>query len=185
MFEHLRWKEGLRKEIFKANIFSIRETKAIAPDGREATFTVMDAPDWAIIIPLLHEADAKHFLMVWQYRHGSADLSLEFPGGVIEAGEAPEEGARRELLEETGYAAKELKKLGSFNPNPAFMSNQVHIFLAEVFNEKKGQNLDDNEYVDVAKIPADELPKMMGKAPITHGLMASAFALYLRDGKGS
>jgi hypothetical protein len=66
------------------------------------------------------------------------------------------------------------------SPNPAIMSNHVHIFAANGFDEHKKQKLDEDEYVDVELVPVDFVRKNMGRAPFVHALMATALALYYR-----
>jgi len=65
------------------------------------------------------------------------------------------------------------------------MANRVHIFLAQDLVPLENQNLDDDEYVDVEKVPVQEVLEGMGRPPYVHALMASALTLYLRDGKGA
>jgi len=118
--------------------------------------------------------------MVWQWRHGSKCLSLEFPGGVFEPGENPEEAAIREMYEETGYKPGKIVKLGEFSPNPAIMSNKVHFFLAEELIGDGIQCLDEDEYVEVALVDTDDVFQGIGKEPYVHALMGTALALYRR-----
>jgi 8-oxo-dGTP pyrophosphatase MutT (NUDIX family) len=127
----------------------------------------------------MESPNGKRFLMVHQWRCGSAELSVEFPGGIIEPGEDPEAGAKRELEEETAYKAASLVKLGSFRPNPAFMSNSVHFYMAENLTPLAGQKLDEDEFVDVLHIDEKEVIANMGKAPYIHSLSAAALLLYL------
>jgi 8-oxo-dGTP pyrophosphatase MutT (NUDIX family) len=117
--------------------------------------------------------------MVHQWRYGSAELSVEFPGGVVEKGEDPEAGARRELEEETAHRAGRLIKFGSLRPNPAIMSNTVHFYLAEDLIPLSRQNLDEDEFVDVLRISEKEVIANMGKPPYIHSLSAAALAFYL------
>ena len=141
---------------------------------------ILDASDWAIVVPVLETERGKEFVMVKQWRHGAKELSLEFPGGVFEKGENAEAAAARELKEETGYSAKKIKKLGEFNPNPAIMSNTVHFFLADELSPQAGQQLDEDEFIEVETIPWKEVLKGLGKAPYIHALMGTALALYLQ-----
>lgn len=182
---HLKWTEENRKQVFNCRVFSVNESYCKSPnpkDSREKPliFSVIDAKDWAIVIPVIESPKGKQFVMVWQWRHGAKSLSLEFPGGVFEPGENPEEAAARELQEETGYIAGKIKKIGEFNPNPAIMSNRVHFFLAE--NLSIGMtNPDEDEYVEVALVNPEDVIKGMGKEPYIHALMGSALVLYTNE----
>jgi 8-oxo-dGTP pyrophosphatase MutT (NUDIX family) len=183
--KQLIWNETGRKKVFDCNVFSVWETYCTPPensgsekDGKPHTFTVLDARDWVMVIPVIDSPDGKKFVMVWQWRHGSKSLSLEFPGGVSEPGEKPEEAAARELHEETGYKPQKIVKLGEFSPNPAIMSNKIHFFLAEGLAGDGRQFLDDDEYVDAALIDTNEVLQGIGKEPYIHALMGTALALY-------
>jgi 8-oxo-dGTP pyrophosphatase MutT (NUDIX family) len=177
----LAWREEESKIVFDSRIFSVRESLCRSPKNDIKTFTVMDAADWVIAMPLIERAGEREFVMVRQWRHGSREMSLEFPGGVMERGETPFAAAGRELREETAYEAGKLRKLGEFRPNPALMANTVHIFLAEDLRHTGAQNLDEDEYLEVIPVKAGEVFRDMGRPPYVHALMGSALALYLRE----
>ena len=182
MDEHktsLTWKEENRKKVFECRVFSVYESFCRSPENNLRSYSVIEASDWAIIVPVLETAHGKKFVMVRQWRHGAQELSLEFPGGVFEKGEEAIAAAMRELKEETGYTAKKIKKLGEFNPNPAIMSNRVHFFLATELSSPIEQDLDEDEYIEVEIIPWKEVLNGLGKPPYIHALMATAMALYL------
>lgn len=183
--DHLFWKEIETKPVYQCRVFTVNDTTSLAPDGTMSVFSVIHAPDWAIVIPLLETSEGEKFIMVRQWRHGSRGISLEFPGGVLEQNESEEAGARRELEEETGWTAGTITKLGEFSPNPAIMSNRVHVYLANDLTYKGDQDLDDDEYIDVEQVPVEEVLKGMGKEPYIHALMASALCLYLALGSGA
>jgi 8-oxo-dGTP pyrophosphatase MutT (NUDIX family) len=177
----LACKEEGRKKVFESRVFSVHESLCRTPDDNLRTYTVIDAPDWAIVVPVLETQNGKKFVMVRQWRHGSRELSLEFPGGVFEPGESPEAAAARELQEETGYKPQTIRKIGEFSPNPAIMSNKVHFFLAEDLTDTGKQELDADEFVETELVGIDEVKKGMGKPPYIHALMGSALALYLQQ----
>ena len=172
----LEWSLVDRKQVFKTPVFDIFEQKSCSPKNMEGNYVVLDAPDWVLVIPVLE--NPTRFIMVKQWRHVTLSVSTEFPGGVIDPGEAPEAGARREVLEETGYEIGKLTHLGSFSPNPAIMSNTVHCFLAEELIPTGTQHLDPDEFVEYFTLPEEEVFEKMGSAEFPHGLMVAALQLY-------
>ena len=155
-------------------IFSLRIDTARAPHtGKDHEFCVIDSPDWVNIIPLTSD---KQVVMVKQFRQGIKKITLEIPGGMIEPGDSPEESAARELLEETGYKADALTHLGTVHPNPAFMTNRCHTFLAH--NVQKfdgGEHFDETEDIEVELVPLSKIPTLIKEGKITNSLIVSAF----------
>ena len=180
MNDHLVWKEENRKIVYKCPIFTVGERICRSPRNDLKTYIVLDTSDWAIVVPVLETRRGKEFVLVRQWRHGAADLSLEFPGGVFEKGENAEEAAARELREETGYRAGKIEKLGVFNPNPAIMSNKVHFFYAWDLSPPAKQDLDEDEFLEVETVPWGDALKGMGKPPYIHALTGTAMTLYLQ-----
>jgi 8-oxo-dGTP pyrophosphatase MutT (NUDIX family) len=183
--EHLIWKEEGKRIVFTSPVFKVTERDCRSPDNELRVYTVLDASDWAIVIPVIETEKGRCFAMVRQWRHGARELSLEFPGGVFESGESSAEAAARELQEETAFVAGKITKLGDCNPNPAIMSNRVHFFLAQDLKRLESQELDEDEYVDVELIPEAEVIQNMGKSPYIHALMGTALAFYLAKKAGS
>jgi 8-oxo-dGTP pyrophosphatase MutT (NUDIX family) len=176
----LAWTEESSKEVGDFRIFSIRESASRSPHGIVKTFSVIDTRDWAMVLPLIETGRGKEFVMVRQWRHGAQELSIEFPGGVLESGEQNAEGAARELREETGYIAGRVTKLGAMNPNPAIMSNHIHFYLAENLTQTGTLDLDEDEFVETLTIPVTEVIQNMGTPPYIHALTAAALLYYIK-----
>lgn len=174
------WQETRRTVKGDYKLFHAIEVTSRGPHGKEGRFIVLDPPDWAVVIPVMEREGQRHLLTVRQYRHGTRQVLTEFPGGVVEPGEAPEAAAARELLEETGYRAGTIIHLGSCSPNPAFMSNTFHIFAATELALVAEQSLDEHELVDVHEAPEAEILSAVGDPPWTHALMATAAWYYRR-----
>jgi 8-oxo-dGTP pyrophosphatase MutT (NUDIX family) len=126
------------------------------------------------------ENGVESFLMVKQWRHGAEQLSVEFPGGVIDKGEDPAQAAARELLGETGYRADELTLGASISPNPAIMDNLCHIFFARNLINTYRLDLDDDEFVNTEAIPVTHVIKEMGRGLYIHALMSAALFFYIQ-----
>ena len=153
---------------------TVTERESSGPNGQKGHFIVNEAPDWVTVIPVVDDS----FLMVRQWRHGEQKLSIEFPGGIVDKGESPEAGARRELKEETGAEAGKLTYLGKVNPNPALFNNHFHVYCAEDLTMTGRQKLDSDEFLNYMKIAKAEVFEKMGGPEYPHALMAAALCLY-------
>ena len=173
----LPWKTISRKEMYRGGVFTVFEKLSKGPEGKEGCFSVIDARDWAVVVPLVGKGADAQFLMVRQYRHGSDRSSLEFPGGVVETDEVPEKAAARELAEETGWISEAIYHAGTVFPNPAIQSNRFHVFLALDPYHAVDRHLDEHEVVDALLLPAAKVREGMGEGELSHALMATALFL--------
>jgi 8-oxo-dGTP pyrophosphatase MutT (NUDIX family) len=176
--EDVSWKVLSEHLVARNPAFKVIDVDSEGPEGRRGRFSVLEANDWALVVPCVTEGGRDGFLMVRQFRHGSGRMSLEFPGGVIDSGESPEEGVRRELLEETGHAADHIEHLASVSPNPAILRNTCHIFRARGLRLVAEKKLDANECLHSVFVPEDELKAMLGQGEFHHALMILALALH-------
>jgi 8-oxo-dGTP pyrophosphatase MutT (NUDIX family) len=154
-------------------LFKIWKKQARSPRTGDINEVLsIEFPHWVMTAALTPEGE---IVMVRQYRHGSEEICLELPGGLVDAEDvSPEEAARRELLEETGYLAEEMIKLGECHPQPAILSNQCYFYLAENV-EKVGQsNLDAGEDIDIVLVPSHEAAAMLERGEITNGMVQLA-----------
>jgi 8-oxo-dGTP pyrophosphatase MutT (NUDIX family) len=153
------------------------------PNGKFLDATIFEFRSWANVIALTPK---KEVVLIKQYRHGVRDVLWEIPGGVVEDGEDPMEGVKRELLEETGYTAKEFIQVAKLYPNPALQTNSMYCFLALGAEKVGGQSLDDGEDIEVHLVPLDELIEMTKRGEFSHALMVATLfhaLAWLEDGK--
>ena len=167
----------LRSMVDKSySIFSIRTDTARSPrTEREHDFYVLDTSDWVSVIPITGDHKV---VMVKQYRHGTREVTLETPGGLMELGDNPEAAVRRELLEETGYQSSEYSKIGFLHPHPALFNNRLHIFSALDVKKVSEGNQDDAEDIEVVLVPLAEIPDLITEGIITHALVVAGFYYY-------
>lgn len=177
----LHWTEIRRRRVYTSPILTVLEARHRNIRGDEGDFTLVESPDWVNVIAITQDSRGRRcFVMVRQYRHGEGRLALEFPGGLVDSGESPDDAVRRELAEETGYTAKQWTTLGSMNPNPAFMTNHLHCYLAEDLETPGGQNLDPLELLDVELVPEIEILQGRRDDFLVNGVMMIPLSLYQR-----
>lgn len=162
------------------HVFSVRTDTACCPrTGQEHDFYILESQDWINVIPLTPD---EQVVMVKQYRHGTREITLEIPGGLVDAGDTPADAARRELLEETGYEAKEVLFLGSACPQPAILNNRSITYLARDVRKVQAPQLDDTEDIEIVLVPLSEIPNLIRKGEIDNAMVILAFYWYLMSG---
>lgn len=172
----LKWARVESEPVADCRVFRVRRDVSASPrDARRHDFYVIEAPDWINIIPL---TDDGRVVMIEQYRHGTEEVTLEIPGGMVDEGERPLETAVREMLEETGYAAHETVPLGSLRPNPAIQNNSIHTFLALGAHFKSAPVFEGTEYTVVRLVPLAEVDGLIVRGEITHSLVVAGFQLF-------
>ncbi len=179
--KELLWVSGEKKKEFHTPIFDVVSVPRHSQDGRKkGNFVQLDTTDWIVVIPWFVDEDGvPRFIMEQQYRHGTDSVTWEFPGGLVDEGEESMHAAERELLEETGLKGK-LTLLGNVSPNAAFMSNRQNFYLAEDLVKVSGQDLDENEEIDVFTVPVEEALADMGTGIYDNGTMMMAIAYFMR-----
>ncbi|MBI5768122.1 MAG: NUDIX hydrolase [Verrucomicrobia bacterium] len=170
-----RWEILGQKIQAKTVVFDLQSVRYRHPvRGTEKDFVVIRAPDWVNVLALTRDGQ---LVLVQQFRFGIDALSLEIPGGVMEAGEDPVEAGLRELREETGFTGKNARLLGSVHPNPAIQANRCHLVLVEGAERTAALEWDDTEEIEVATRPVDEVLAAARDGRITHGLVLNALFL--------
>ncbi len=163
----------------RLRIFGLRVDRAVSPrTGKAHDFYVLESGSWVNVIPI---TPAQEVVLIRQYRHGTREVTLEIPGGIVEPGDSPQEAARRELQEETGYEADEMVDLGFVHPNPAFLDNRCYTFIAKDARSAGAQTLDEKEDIEVLLKPLAEIPGLIREGAITHSLVVAAFYRLFMD----
>ena len=156
-------------KVLETNYFRprFRIDKCELSNGSLLDATILEFRSWALVVALMKNEEV---VLVKQYRHGICESLLEFPGGVVEDGEDPEEGAKRELLEETGYTVSSMIPIGKLYPNPALQTNTQYCFLALGAEKVSEQNLDGGEDIEVHLMPLDQLVELAKSGQFLHAL---------------
>ena len=167
------WELKESKPVADCRVFRVRcDYRANPRDGAAHDFYVLEMPDWINVIPLTANDEV---VMIEQYRHGTNSVTLEIPGGMVDAGESPREAAIRELVEETGYRASEAHLLGSCHPNPAIQDNFIHTFLCENVEFDAAPVFASTEHTAVRLVPLAQVPALIADNTITHALVIAGF----------
>ncbi len=133
-------------------------------------------PDMAVVLPL---TDDRTVVMIHQYRHGSEQICLELPGGLVDLDDdCPETSARRELMEETGYRADRIIRMGTVYPQPAVLSNRCFLFLASNVQPMGDLALDAGEDIGRVTVPIKEIPDKIRQGEIDNAMTVLAFSYY-------
>ena len=171
----MSWSIVRSKELLTCKIFTVQERWTLLPHTGEChPFYVLEARDWVITVPLTSDGQV---ILVHQFRHGIREHTLEIPAGIIEAGEAPEETALRELLEETGHRPGQIEKLGCIHSNPAFVHNRCHVFVGRDVARVCEPHPDDTESIETRLVPLSAIPRMISDGEITHAMTIAGFHL--------
>ena len=150
--------------------------KVQLPDGRiNPEHYVLEYPAWVNVIAVTKDGQ---MVMVRQYRHGFDEVLVELCAGVVEDGEAPIEAAKRELLEETGYAGGEWREVMTIGQNPSICDNLTHCFVAEGVEKVSGQHLDASEDIEVLLMSKTEVLDMLINDQQKQALMAAPLWRY-------
>jgi len=169
----LTWSRMRSEEVADCRVFKVRrDISTCARVSGEHDFYVIEAPDWINVVPL---TDDGQVVLIEQYRHGTGEVSLEIPGGMVDEGESPAAAAARELLEETGYEASEVTLLGKTRPNPAIQDNWIHTFVARGLRYRHEPLNDGTEQTIVRLVPLDRIPSLIEEGKITHSLVVVGF----------
>jgi ADP-ribose pyrophosphatase len=164
-WEVIRTEPGPELKLFRARFDWLKNPR----NACTVKAVVLEAPDWVNVVAVTPEGKV---VAVRQYRFGKGGTTTEIPAGIVEPGETSEEAGVRELKEETGYTSSRWEYLGYVEPNPAFLNNRCHHWLALDASSTDDPNLDDGEDVTVAEMTVDEL-----KVEITEGRMRHALAI--------
>lgn len=173
------WHRVHRRVKADCRIYKVWEDHYRHPgNGNAGDFYAIDAPDWVMILGVTREG---RIIRVRQFRFGVDDLTWELPAGMIDAGEDPVEAGVRELREETGFAGGEARLLVSMRPNPALMSNLMHIVVVEGVERVGEVDPDEHEEIAVDTLSPAEMMCEIREGRIDHALVTAAFFHWLND----
>jgi 8-oxo-dGTP pyrophosphatase MutT (NUDIX family) len=172
------WQVVTETELFADKYLGIVTQHIKLPSGAVIPdFHLIKSPSWAATIAV---TERQELVLVQQYRHAHAGVSLELPAGVIEPNEEPMVAALRELEEETGYSAPGVEPLWTIRPEPSRHQQWAHFGVARDVRLTMPRALDPTEDMSVVLRPLQEFDEIIGE--MVHALHVAALLLAVRRG---
>lgn len=150
------------KRIYKGRIVGLREDTVELPGGKVAKREIVEHPGAVAIVAIANE---NKIVLIRQYRRPAEDVLLEIPAGLVHKGETPLDAAKRELEEETGFHAKNIKKIFEGYASPGYSTEVIQYFLATNL-EKRSQKTEEDELIEVRLYKISDCFKMIKEGKI-------------------
>ena len=188
----LEWEEVSTEHLVQDEWIDFRRSAFRFPDGTVfEPYYSYSRRDYVVIVATDTEGNA---ICVRQYRQGIRQVTTEFPAGGIERKDGREygvsgdasaedalEAAKRELLEETGYASEEWRFLLKLPSNATIADNYAYLFEAKNCRQVSGQELDDTEFLNVVKLSEEEIDRMITKGEFQQAMHIAAWLMTKRE----
>ena len=161
------------ESVYDGKIIRVRVDEVSLPDGTQTSREVVEHSASVVAVPVDSEGNV---LLVRQYRYPVRRFLLEAPAGKVEESETPDSCVRRELQEETGYASRDLKPLGSFWMSPGFSTELMHAYLAKDLVPSK-LDADKDENILVERFPLSGVQRLIRQGEIQDAKTIAALLL--------
>jgi ADP-ribose pyrophosphatase len=162
--------------IYQGPVFGLRRDEVIEPNGLRTRREVITHPGSVVVLPVLPDG---RIVMIQQYRHATKQYLWELVAGRMEPGETPEQGAARELAEETGYRAKKIKVFLEVFPTPGFLEEKMFLLLATGCEPGTATPEDDEKIVSAIYSPS-KLEQMIHARKIHDAKSVAGLLYYFR-----
>lgn len=174
------WKLLDTEYLVNAPWLKVAKEKCELPNGKVIDdFYTLWQPDWVLILSRTTEGK---WVMTEQYRHGTGKIALEFPAGIMDKGETPEQAALRELQEECGYRLRHPEAhclyLGTFPVNPDRHRGKFHVVFIDGVVKGGGTHFDSNEEIEAREMSDQELRAKMADGTFNHPLQMAGYLKY-------
>jgi len=150
------------REVYRSRIFTLKTKQVLLPGGRRSSFDIVEHPGAVAIVPLFDDGDV---LLIRQFRVAVGGWLYEIPAGTREPGESPKVTASREIIEETGYRARSLRKVSEFWTVPGFCTEKMHLFIATGLSPAQAEQ-DEDEVIRPKRVPLTRAGAMIRSGEI-------------------
>ncbi len=158
---NLEEKQISSEKLLSAKVINVRRDKVLSPKG-ECFREVVEHSGGVVILPYI---DSENIILIKQWRYAAGGELIELPAGKLEPNEDPFECAKRELIEETGYSAKNWSALGFIYTTPGFCNEKIYLYKASNL-EYVGTNFDEFETIENLITPAKKAIQMISSGEI-------------------
>ena len=160
-------KVGSRR-VYTGRIINLDVDRVRFPDGSTGELEMIRHPGASAVVPFLDDptGDDPQLLLIRQYRYAADGFVYEIPAGRLDAGEAPEACARRELKEEVGCTAERVEPLFTMYTTPGFTDERIHLFMAVGLTRGVTQHESD-EFMEIVPVPLSRALEMVERNEIT------------------
>jgi ADP-ribose pyrophosphatase len=162
--------------VFKGTVFDVRRDEIVEPDGLRATRDIITHSGSVVVMPVFPNGDV---LLVRQFRYAAGEYLWELVAGSKEPNESARAGARRELLEETGYKARRIRLLVEVIPTPGFLTETMAIFSAEGLKPGPPRPEAD-EHIEARRFSQSEVLSMIRRGSVRDAKTIVGILYYLR-----
>ena len=168
--------------VYQGPLFRVLHDKLIEPGGRQNERDVIRHNGSVVILALDTSKSKKDpwIVMERQYRHAANQYLWELPAGKVDPGEEPLAGAKRELIEETGYQAKKWRPLVEYYASPGFLGESMKVYVAEGLQAGDARPEEDEE-IELRLVKLKDVLKMIDKGAIQDGKTLTSVLLYERQ----
>lgn len=162
------------RNIYQGMILDLTVDEVLLPSGRKTTREVVKHNGAVGLIPVLGDG---RIVLTEQYRYATGETLIEIPAGRLEPGESPDETARRELAEETGFEADEIRNVLTFYTAPGYTSEKLYLYVArELRSVESKPDLDED--IHLMEVSLAEAVRLIEKGEIKDGKTVAALLYY-------
>jgi ADP-ribose pyrophosphatase len=164
------WQTLSTRFLWQSRWYNLRQDRLRALDGHEFTYTFVDHPGAVWIVPLTTE---RRVVLICQYRYAVDEFCMEVPAGGLPPGLTPKEAAQRELLEEVGGTATDLRYVGQFYTSNGISNEVAYIYFASGV-ELGDTHREPTELMEISLLPVEEALRRAREGGISDGPSALA-----------